>query len=102
MTMTKSDTKKVNFLKSLSGENYSLRFAYYRPEDVTEIIRHNYLLPRGDEARAIKVDGIDYILFITKQTGLVIDYACIKNGDKYELYEMNLATYNQYEEYMRQ
>lgn len=93
------DYNKVKFIKGLSTENYSLYCTYNRIDEVQEVIRGHYGLPSKDTPKAVKVSGIDGILFITN-SGILVDYICKENDGKFELYEMNLKTYNEYERYM--
>jgi hypothetical protein len=94
------DSNKVKFIKGLSTENYSLYCTYNRIDEVQEVIRGHYGLPSKDTPKAVKVSGIDGILFMTKNSGILVDYICKENDGKFELYEMNLKTYNEYERYM--
>nr|DAQ28656.1 MAG TPA: hypothetical protein [Caudoviricetes sp.] len=94
------DSNKVKFIKGLSTENYSLYYTYNRIDEVQEVIRGHYGLPLKDTPKAIKVSGIDGFLFMTKNSGILVDYICKENDGKFELYEMNLKTYNEYERYM--
>ena len=94
------DSNKVKFIKGLSTENYSLYYTYNRIAEVQEVIRGHYGLPSKDTPKAIKVSGIDGFLFMTKSSGILVDYICKENDGKFELYEMSLKTYNEYERYM--
>ena len=94
------DSNKVKFIKGLSTENYSLYYTYNRIDEVQEVIRGHYGLPSKDTPKANKVSGIDGFLFMTKNSGILVDYICKENDGKFELYEMNLKTYNEYERYM--
>ena len=94
------DSNKVKFIKGLSTENYSLYYTYNRIDEVQEVIRGQYGLPSKDTPKAIKVSGIDGFLFMTKSSGILVDYICKENDGKFELYEMSLKTYNEYERYM--
>ncbi|RGE77120.1 hypothetical protein [Bacteroides sp. AF32-8BH] len=94
------DSSKIKFIQGLSTEDYSLYYTYNRIDEVQEVIRGHYGLPSKDTPKAIKVSSIDGILFITKNSGILADYICKENDGKFELYEMNLKTYNEYERYM--
>lgn len=94
------DSNKVKFIKGLSTEDYSLYYTYNRIGEVQEVIRGHYGLPSKDTPKAVKVSGVDGILFMTKHSGILVDYICKENGGKFELYEMNLKAYNEYERYM--
>lgn len=94
------DSNKAKFIKGLSTENYSLYYTYNRMDEVQEVIRGHYGLSSKDTPKAIKVSGIDGFLFMTKNSGILVDYICKENDGKFELYEMNLKTYNEYERYM--
>ena len=94
------DSNKAKFIKGLSTENYSLYYTYNRIDEVQEVIRGQYGLPSKDTPKAIKVSGIDGFLFMTKGSGILVDYICKENDGKFELYEMSLKTYNEYERYM--
>jgi hypothetical protein len=49
----------------------------------------------------IKVEGIEYMLFLTKQVGVIVDFVCKQNNDgRFELYRMSMKAYNEYERYM--
>ncbi|MDR1913881.1 MAG: hypothetical protein LBQ68_05295 [Clostridiales bacterium] len=99
--MKKRDIKKLNFIKNLNKEEYSLFYTYYRIEDVTELVRGLYLLPIKDTPIPVKFKGIDFILFNTKGVGVIVDFVCMQNKDnKFEVYEMSLKAYNEYERYM--
>lgn len=94
------DSNKVKFIKGLSTENYSLYYTYNIIDEVQEVIRGHYSLPSKDTPKAIKVSGIDGFLFMTKNSGILVDYICKENDGKFELYEMSLKSYNEYERYM--
>ena len=98
--MKATDTKKVNFIKNLNKDAYSLYSSYCRPEDVCEVIRMNYNLSSKDMPKLIKVEGVEYMLFLTKQIGVVVDFVCVHKDGKFELLEMSLKAYNEYERYM--
>ena len=68
------DSNKVKFIKGLSTENYSLYYTYNRIDEVQEVIRGHYGLPSKDTPKAIKVSGIDGFLFMTKNSGILVDY----------------------------
>lgn len=91
---------KVNFIKSLKKEDYNPYCSYCRPEDVCEVVRMNYNLSSKDMPKLIKVEGVDYMLFLTKQVGVVIDFVCVQRDGKFELLEMSIKAYNEYERYM--
>jgi hypothetical protein len=99
-TMTKTDVSKVNFIKSLNKEEYSLYHTYNRMIDVQEAIRIIYMLSLKDEPVPIKVKEIDFILFKTKKAGIVADLVCLENKGNFELYGMSVKAYNEYERYM--
>ena len=94
------DSNKIKFIQGLSTEDYSLYYTYNRIDEVQEVIRGHYGLPLKDTPKAIKVSSIDGILFITKNSGILADYICKENDGKFELYEMSLKAYNEYERYM--
>ena len=75
-------------------------YTYNRIAEVQEVIRGHYGLPSKDTPKAIKVSGIDGFLFMTKSSGILVDYICKESDGKFELYEMSLKTYNEYERYM--
>jgi hypothetical protein len=100
MKVTKKDSNKMKFIKGLSTEDYSLYYTYNRIDEVQEVIRGHYGLPSKDTPKAVKVSGIDGILFMTKSSGILVDYLCKENDGKFELYEMSLKAYNGYERYM--
>ena len=66
-----------------------------------EAIRLNYFLPLNDTVSPIKIDNIDFVLFKTKGVGVVVDFVCKENGERYDMYEMSVKAYNDYENYMR-
>ena len=100
MKAVNKDSSKVKFIKRLSTEDYSLYYTYNRIDEVQEVIRGHYGLPSKDTPKAIKVSGVDGILFMTKNSGILIDYLCKENDGKFELYEISLNAYNAYERYM--
>lgn len=100
MKSTNNDSNKIRFIKGLSKEEYSLYYTYNRIEDVQEVIRGNYQLPAKDTPKPIKVNNVDFILFITKSSGMIVDFVCKENNGTFELYEMSLKAYNEYERYM--
>lgn len=91
---------KVNFIKSLKKEDYNPYCSYCRPEDVCEVVRMNYNLSSKDMPKLIKVEGVEYMLFLTKQIGVVVDFVCVQKDGKFELLEMSIKAYNEYERYM--
>ncbi|SHG31394.1 hypothetical protein [Dysgonomonas macrotermitis] len=98
--MKANDSNKVNFIKGLKKEDYNPYCSYCRPEDVCEVVRMNYNLSSKDMPKLIKVEGVDYMLFLTKQVGVVVDFVCIQRDGKFELLEMSIKAYNEYERYM--
>jgi hypothetical protein len=102
MTTKELDVKKVNFIKNLKKEEYKPYYSYCRIEDVQEVIRGNCMLSTKDTPKPVKVEGIDFILFLAKATGIVVDFVCVQNKGKFELLEMSLKAYNEYENYMRE
>jgi predicted component of type VI protein secretion system len=100
MRTKEQEINKVNFIKSLTKDNYFCRHSYYRIDEVQEAVRINYLLSTKDMLLPVKVKGIDLIFFKSDSIGIIADFACVKNENKYELYEMNMNTYNEYERYM--
>ncbi|MDR1223282.1 MAG: hypothetical protein LBL07_10475 [Tannerella sp.] len=98
--ITKRDTTKIDYMISLSNGDYNLYCTYNRIDEVQEVIRGNYCLPVSDTPAPVKVKNIDYIIFKTKDMGIIVDFVCIKRGDKFDLYEMNMNAYNEYERYM--
>jgi len=98
--MKEEDINYINFVKTLNKNNFTLIHTYNRIDEVQEIIRHFYLLPRGDGPIAIKVKEIDFVLFKTKSLGLIVMYVCAVKNEKFELYEMNTKTYSDYETYI--
>lgn len=100
MKATNNDSNKIKFIQGLSIEDYSLYYTYDRIEDVQEVIRGNYLLSAKDTPEPIKVDNVDFILFTTKSSGVIVDFVCKENDGKFDLYEMSIKAYNEYEKYM--
>ena len=100
MKATNNDSNKIRFIQGVSKEEYSLYYTYNTIEEVQEVIRGQYGLPSKDTPKAIKVANVDSILFITKGSGVLVDYLCKENDGKFELYEMSLKAYNEYESYM--
>lgn len=100
MKATNNDSNKIKFIQELSKEDYSLYHTYNRIEDAQEVIRGNYLLPAKDTPKPIKVDNVDFILFTTKSLGVIVDFVCKENDGKFDLYEMSIKAYNEYERYM--
>jgi hypothetical protein len=94
------DSSKIKFIQGLSTEDYSLYYTYNKIDEVQEVIRGHYGLPSKDTPKAIQVSGVDGILFMTKNSGILADYICKENDGKFELYEMSLKAYNEYERYM--
>jgi hypothetical protein len=97
---TKEDIIKTDFIKKLKTEDYCLYYTYYTMDDVREIIRGEYLLPVSDTPVPVRVKGIDFILFKSNKLGILSNWMCIQNGDKYKLYEMSAKAYNEYEKYI--
>ena len=94
------DSSKIKFIQGLSTEDYSLYYTYNKIDEVQEVIRGHYGLPSKDTPKEIQVSGVDGILFMTKNSGILADYICKENDGKFELYEMSLKAYNEYERYM--
>ncbi|MDR1226566.1 MAG: toprim domain-containing protein [Prevotellaceae bacterium] len=94
------DLAKADFIKNLKKEDYNLRYTYNRMDEVQEIIRMNHLLPTKDMPLPIKVKDIDFILFKSKDNGVLADYMCVQNNEKFELYDMSMNTFNEYEKFM--
>jgi hypothetical protein len=99
--MTAKDVMAVKYISNLTDKDYSLFFTYPRIEDVQEVIRGNYLLPLSDTPVCFKVKDNDFIMFKTKKTGVIVDFVCLNKEDRFDLYEMNTGSFNEYEQYMR-
>jgi len=67
---------------------------------VQEIIRGFYGLPCSDTPKPVRVEGIDFILFASKENGLIAPYICVQDNGMFELHEMPIPLYNRYEEYI--
>lgn len=100
MKATNNDSNKIKFIQGLPKEEYSLYHTYNRIEDVQEVIRSNYLLSAKDTPKPIKVANIDFVLFTTKSSGVIVDFVCKENDGKFDLYKMSIKAYNEYERYM--
>jgi len=100
-TVLKGQNAKINFIKDLGKDGYKLFATYFKLVDVQESVRHLCMLPTSDMPIAVKIKGVDFILFNTKCFGVVVDYMFVQAGDVFELYEITSESYNKYEQYMR-
>ena len=96
-----TDTAKINFMKNIGKDGYKLFATYQRLIDAKEAVRLNCFLPVSDMPAALKIEGIDFSLFNTSRYGVIVGYVFVQNENIFELYEMKLETYNEYESYMR-
>lgn len=92
----KLESLKLDFAKALQISDYAFIYEYPRIEDCILIIKMRDLLPSKTKFKFFKYKGTERIL-IQANNCFLIEYSILQNGDKFELYEMTISTYNRFE-----
>ncbi len=87
---------KFEFLKGLEDSDYKFIHDYDNIQTCIEIICIRDLLSRKSKFKLFKLMGTERIL-IQMDKSFLIDYIIRQNGSRFELYEMTLAKYNEFE-----
>lgn len=92
----KIEAHKIEFAKSLQDSDYILIHDYERIEDCITIIKIRDLLPSKTKFKFFKFNGTEQIIILANKRFL-IEYKIYQNGNRFELYELNLSKYNEFE-----
>lgn len=98
--LTELDKFNINFIK-ININGYKLLCEHYTMREIVEVVRLNTRGSLKDMPQPITLKDLDCLLFITKHEGINYALYCKKKGEKFELYEMTLSLYNQYEKEFR-
>ena len=92
----KLEAFKIEFAKKLQDSDYTFRYDYDSIQDCLVIISIRDLLPSNTKFKIFKLLGTERIL-VQADRRFLIEYYIGQKGAKFELYEMNLSTYNEFE-----
>ena len=99
--MKAMNIKKVDFIKGLNVNNYNLVVSHNRLDEVHEVIQLREYISAKDKLNFAKTDGVNGLVVIRKDGSVMVEYLVIESNNKFEIYEMNNETYNNYVNYMR-
>ena len=92
----KIEAFKIEFAKNLQDSDYKFIHDYDRIETCIEVICISDLIPRKNKFKFFKFVGTRRIL-IKSNNSFLIEYCIKQNGNRFELYELVLSKYNQFE-----
>ena len=92
----KIETFKVEFLATLEDSDYKFVHDYDNLETCIEIICIRDLLSRKARFKFFKLIGIERIL-IQMNKEILYNYMILQNGSKFDLYELTMIKYNEFE-----
>lgn len=92
----KIEAFKIAFAMNLEETHYKKICEYDRIETCIEVICIRDLISTKSKFKFFKFLGRDRILITCNQTFL-IEYSIMQNGSKFELYELVLSKYNEFE-----
>ena len=92
----KIEAYKIEFAKNLIDSNYRLICDYDKIETCIEIICVRDLISTQTKFKFFNIVGTDRIL-IKANRSFLIEYCIKQNGDRFELYELILSKFNQFE-----
>jgi hypothetical protein len=87
---------KLEFARGLQDCDYTFLYDYERIEDCVIIIKIRDLLPSKMKFKFFKFKGNEQI-FIQADKRFLIEYKIQQNGIRFELYELTLSKYNEFE-----
>ncbi len=97
-TMSKKiEAFKIAFAMNFEVSDYNLIFEYDRIETCIEVICIRDLISTKSKFEFFKFTGSDRIL-IKANNRFLIEYCIIQNERKFELYELLLSKYNEFEQ----
>jgi len=99
--LNKTEAAKIDFLKSVGKEDFSLCATFSRGEEMMEAIRLENYIPGSDRLSAIKVKDVPFILITTKTFGIIVNSVGVQNGGRFEVHEMSNEAFGRYEEHLR-
>lgn len=88
---------KIEFAKGLASSDYTFRCTYSRIEDCLQGIAINNLLPSKTKFKIFKIVGTESLM-VQADNSFIIDYMILQNGTDFELYELTISKYNEFEE----
>ncbi len=92
----KNEQLKIKFLNNLKDENYVFVYSYNRLDECIEIITYRDLITINIKAQIIKLKHPEK-LYIQIDGKILIEYYIIEKENKFQLFEINLSTYNDFE-----
>jgi hypothetical protein len=92
----KLEALKIEFAKTLQDSDYKFLCDYDRVETCIEVICNSDLIPRKTKFKFFRFKENERIL-IQADKRFLIEYSIQQNGTKFELYELILSKYNEFE-----
>ena len=92
----KLEAFKIEFAKKIQDSDYKFICEYTQIETCIEIICIRDLISRKNKFKFFKIVGIERIL-IQSNNRFLIEYCIKQKGNKFELYELILSKYNEFE-----
>jgi hypothetical protein len=92
----KLEAFKIEFAKTLQDSDYKFICDYDQIETCIEVICNSDLIPRKTKFKFFKFKGNERIL-IQANKRFLIEYSILQNGIRFELYEISLSKYNEFE-----
>lgn len=90
------NSKIMSFLSSTTDADYKKFHTYYSLDECIETIRGWLLLPANHNIKPITFKGKNDIYF-SNSNKIVVDYKVVKNGNKFDLYELSSSAYTRFE-----
>lgn len=84
---------KLSFANN--SDNYKLYHSYYRMCDCVEVVRGWNLASTKNSIRTIQIEPKVFMVVINGK--IAVDCRIVVDGEKFNLYEMNLKSYSEYE-----
>ena len=100
--MTAIDNLKVEFLKTITEKDLTSFYTYNNTDSIVEVVRGWEILPTRDTPTIAKVKGLNYLVMMSKERGVIVSYLAKENNGEFELLELTSEAYNRYENFMRE
>ena len=93
------NTTKANFIKNLSISDYRFHVEYYRDIDAKELFRLWQCASTRDKIEIVSITGLNGYYFMLNGR-LSVDCMMTNENGKFQIYELLLKKFNEYEEMM--
>jgi len=100
MTTANFNIETSNFIKELTIDSYALRNTFHSMNEAAVSINLNTSDSGHYTPKAIKVKGIEGVLFLRQDGKVNVDYKVLGKDGKFEVYELSFKSYNEYERYI--